>query len=89
MVQILMRMHPPNYPGSFNYERQITVGSLDSDGAISSFSNVGSTAVDIFAPGGNILSTVPTTVSSTGYDTYNGTSMAAPHLQELQHCFWR
>lgn len=70
----------PNYPGSFNCERQITVGSLDSDGAISSFSNVGSTAVDIFAPGGNILSTVPTTVSSTGYDTYNGTSMAAPHV---------
>lgn len=70
----------PNYPGSFNCERQITVGSLDSNGVISSFSNVGSTAVDIFAPGGGILSTVPTSVSSTGYFINSGTSMAAPHV---------
>lgn len=70
----------PNYPGSFGCANQITVGSIDYDGAISSFSNVGSTAVHIFAPGGDIVSTVPASVSSTRYATYSGTSMAAPYV---------
>ncbi len=60
----------------------ISVGSVTSTGARSSFSNFG-TAVDIAAPGSGILSTVnngtrgPTTE---GYAAYNGTSMASPHV---------
>lgn len=38
------------------------------------FSNYGKESVDIFAPGVDIYSTVP----SSDYDTYSGTSMAAP-----------
>ena len=66
----------PNYPGSFNCSSQITVGSVSNNGAVSSFSNIGSTAVDVFAPGDIILSTH----TSNGYAYYYGTSMAAPHV---------
>lgn len=55
----------------------ITVGSLDPIyGAkmVSSFSNYGKINVDVFAPGGQIYSTVP----QNEYDTIGGTSMASP-----------
>ena len=44
------------------------------DGLAAEFSNYGKEYVDVFAPGHDIYSTVP----SSKYDTYNGTSMAAP-----------
>lgn len=55
----------------------LTVGSLDSSyglSMISSFSNYGATGVDIFAPGGEIYSTMP----GSAYEFQGGTSMAAP-----------
>lgn len=61
----------------------ITVGATTSSGIRAGFSNYGS-AVDISAPGASIASTVnasyedPTTDNA--YDTYNGTSMATPHV---------
>ena len=45
--------------------------------AISSFSNRGP-LVDIYAPGSGIISSVPT--SATAFESFNGTSMAAPHV---------
>ncbi|KRB06225.1 S8 family serine peptidase [Lysobacter sp. Root690] len=60
----------------------ISVGSVTSSGARSSFSNYGA-GVDIAAPGSGILSTTnngtrgPTTET---YLSYDGTSMAAPHV---------
>lgn len=60
----------------------ISVASVTSTGARSDFSNYGA-AVDIAAPGSDILSTVnngtqgPTTE---GYKSYSGTSMASPHV---------
>jgi len=72
----------------------ITVAASDPRGALTSFSNFGST-VEIMAPGGlhkscsipqdGILSTVGSDNSGacavgTGYSYYNGTSMAAPHV---------
>ncbi|WP_420592791.1 S8 family peptidase [Robiginitalea biformata] len=55
----------------------LTVGSLDSSYGsemVSSFSNYGRSQVDVFAPGGNIYSTMP----GNAYDFQGGTSMAAP-----------
>ena len=56
----------------------IAVASVDENGVISSFSNRCGVAADwcISAPGGQIYSTVPEHT----YDTYDGTSMAAPHV---------
>ena len=58
----------------------LTVVAVDSNNKISSFSNGcgDAKAFCIAAPGESIYSTVPTDLNSSGYDTYNGTSMAAP-----------
>ena len=66
----------PNYPGSFDCDNLITVGSLTSAGARSEFSNFGVNSVDIYAPGSSILSTLPNNT----YGYMSGTSMAAPHV---------
>lgn len=66
-----------DYPGTFT-DNILTVGSITSTGARSSFSGYG-TKLDVVAPGSNILSTIPT--NSTG--SMNGTSMASPHVTGL------
>ncbi len=53
----------------------ITVGSSDSDDWVSDFSNVG-TCLDLFAPGGSILSLN----NGAGSAVMSGTSMASPHV---------
>lgn len=63
----------------FRIRNLISVGSIDNDRLKSTSSNYGN-YVDIFAPGGLIYSTVPTTLELTGYDYKSGTSMAAPHV---------
>lgn len=55
----------------------LTVGGTESNDSRASWSNWGS-CVDIFAPGGGILSAAFS--STTGYTTMSGTSMAAPHV---------
>ena len=77
-----------SYPSNYNttvgtstetaasYDSVIAVASITSTGAISGFSSYGATTVDIGAPGSGIWSTVPTN----GYASYNGTSMATPHV---------
>jgi subtilisin family serine protease len=66
----------PHYPSSYDLLNIIAVGSLNSLGDRSSFSNYGATSVDIFAPGSGINST---TAYNT-YSGYSGTSMATPHV---------
>ena len=73
----------PHYPSSYTSDNIISVASITSTGAISSFSNYGATSVDLGAPGSGIWSTVPArskgkTVAS--YASYSGTSMATPHV---------
>lgn len=55
------------------YEECVAVSAIDPDGNLASFSNFGD-AVEVAAPGVNVLSTVPTD----GYQAASGTSMAAP-----------
>ncbi|HEY5849921.1 MAG TPA: S8 family serine peptidase [Lysobacter sp.] len=65
-----------------NCNNVIAVASITSTGARSSFSNYG-TLIDIAAPGSNILSTLNTGATTPGsetYASYNGTSMATPHV---------
>lgn len=69
-----------NYPSNYNQPNIIAVASITSTGALSSFSNYGATQVDIGAPGSNIWSTVPGRNNSSSYASYNGTSMATPHV---------
>jgi serine protease len=67
-------------PGNCN--NVLSVAATDRQGARSSFSNYGS-LIDFAAPGSGILSTLNSgaTVQSTeSYASYNGTSMAAPHV---------
>lgn len=72
-----------NYPSNYPNSNVIAVAALTSTGALASYSNYGATQVDLGAPGSGIWSTVP--VSSKGaiissYASYNGTSMATPHV---------
>lgn len=71
------------YPAEYPNANVLTVASITSTGAISSFSNYGATTIDIGAPGSAIWSSVP--ASSKGklissYASYSGTSMATPHV---------
>jgi subtilisin family serine protease len=60
------------------YADVITVSAFNSADAIAPFSNYGS-KIDVAAPGVSILSTVP----GGYYSSYNGTSMACPHVAGL------
>ena len=68
---------PGNYPCSYPEANIVCVGATDDTDAPATFSNYGATTVDLFAPGVGILSTVP---GADVYDSYNGTSMATPHV---------
>jgi subtilisin family serine protease len=73
----------PSYPASYNNSNIISVASITSTGALSSFSNYGSISVDIGAPGSGIWSCVPISSKgkvASGYASYSGTSMATPHV---------
>ncbi|MFG1492262.1 S8 family peptidase [Halobacteriovorax sp. GFR7] len=64
----------PTYPANYDVANVITVGAMDGKGNRSSFSNYGQETVHVFAPGSNILSTVP----NNRYKKMSGTSMATP-----------
>ncbi len=70
----------PHYPSSYSNDNIIAVASITSSGNLSSFSNFGSTSVDIGAPGSGIISTVPSRTLTSAYASYSGTSMATPHV---------
>ena len=67
----------PDYPANFHPDI-LVVGSVDQRDKKSSFSSYGK-ALDVVAPGSNILSTVP----NNGLDEMSGTSMAAPHVSAI------
>ena len=63
------------FPASFDSENMIVIASTQSDGKMSSFSNIGKIGVDVASPGSNIYSTV----NNGQYSMASGTSMAAPN----------
>jgi subtilisin family serine protease len=73
----------PFYPASYTLDNVVSVAAVSSSGALASFSNYGSTSVDIAAPGVDIYST-----SGTGYGWSSGTSMAAPHVTGVAALVW-
>lgn len=61
-------------PAFFRNPVQMTVAATDHNDALASYSNRGTTMVDLAAPGSNILSTTP----GSGYQQLSGTSMSTP-----------
>ncbi len=65
-----------SYPSNYDLPNVIAVAAIDVNGNLASFSQYGATTVDIGAPGVGINSTT----AFNGYSSYNGTSMATPHV---------
>jgi subtilisin family serine protease len=68
----------PGFPANLASQFGIAVGAVNRSNQLASFSNdAGFSPVDyVVAPGVNVFSTVP----GNRYDSYNGTSMATPHV---------
>jgi len=72
-----------SYPSGYPNDNIISVASITSTGALSSFSNYAATKVDLGAPGSSVVSSVPVKSGrsvGSGYASYSGTSMATPHV---------
>lgn len=68
------------YPACYPHANVIAVAATTSTDGLSSFSCYGSTTVDIGAPGSGVWSSVMASDNTSGYASYNGTSMATPHV---------
>lgn len=74
----------PHYPSSYDLPNIVSIGASDRYEAMSYFSNYGCSSTDLFAPGSDILSTIP----GGGTASYNGTSMATPHVTGAAALIW-
>ncbi len=65
-----------SYPARYSLDNVIAVAATDRNDNMAGFSNVNATNVDIAAPGVAVVSTVP----ASSYASFQGTSMASPHV---------
>ncbi|MBA2379517.1 MAG: S8 family serine peptidase [Blastocatellia bacterium] len=66
----------PHYPSNYDLPNVISVGALDNNDLLASFSNFGAKTVHVAAPGKQIVSTW----LKGAYREASGTSMATPHV---------
>ena len=78
----------PQYPASYAQDNIIAVAATTNDDGLASFSNYGSTRVDLAAPGVTIFSTYIKTNSNKHYSYLSGTSMSAPHVTGAVALVW-
>lgn len=69
----------PVYPASYGIPNVLAVAAIDNRGQIASFSNYGVEKVHVGAPGVNVVSSI----TGGSYDSWSGTSMAAPHVSGM------
>lgn len=74
----------PEYPASYEFSNQITVGASNDSDQLAIFSNTGIKRVHLLAPGSNILSTFKNNSSA----VKSGTSMAAPFVAGASALLW-
>jgi subtilisin family serine protease len=84
----------PGYPASYDFDNIISVAAIDNKDQLGAFSNWGAKTVDIAAPGVAVFSTtVGNNYSATIYPnlpflTWDGTSMATPHVAGAAALYW-
>lgn len=72
------------YPAGYDLDNIISVAATDINDARANFSNYGATWVDLGSPGVDILSTT----RNNTYSSFDGTSMACPHVAGAAALIW-
>jgi subtilisin family serine protease len=76
---------PTTFPASWPHV--FTVGATDENDKVTSFSTTGP-ALDVVAPGVDIIGAVPLSRNATGYDTFSGTSFSSPIVAAAAAWVW-